>query len=519
MSLQPLSHSLPPRSQVQPPSRAYDPLLLEPVPELLSRARTELAAMFDFSEPIRVSRAPGRLDVMGGIADYTGSLVCEMPLDRAVALMTQRRADRDIQIFSFNLFDQQLACTFRMPLDALASVTIPELRAGFAEPSRRWASYIAGCLAMLHEQGLVDLRNPAIKGFNVALLSKVPMGAGISSSAAVEVASMLNFIDELLTIPLPGGADSSVIPAISRQDDENPLRLAELCQMVENRIAGAPCGIMDQVTSYLGHPGSLLRLICQPHELRDSLSLPPNVRVVGVNSAVKHSVAGGMYGRTRCAAFMGHAIILRKMQEIGAAGGKLLVGDPMNGYLANLPIDEYKMVFRQFVPEFMMGGEFIQRFGQTIDKATTIDPDFNYHIQHATDHHVLESHRVRKFVGFLEDAANAVPGSQEQVRLLDKAGHLMYASHLSYTNDAMLGADECDLLVDLVRQRESKGFYGAKITGGGSGGTVAILCDKDSSTNAALDDILSIYERETGRKPEAFTGTSPGAWLTGTVVI
>jgi galactokinase len=92
----------------------------------------------------------------------------------------------------------------------------------------------------------------------------------------------------------------------------------------------------------------------------------------------------------------------------------------------------------------------------------------------------------------------------------------MYASHLSYTNDAMLGADECDLLVRLVRERESAGFYGARITAAGCGGTVAILAEKVPTVDAAIAEILAIYETQTGNKPEAFVGSSAGAWHVGT---
>jgi len=102
---------------------------------------------------------------------------------------------------------------------------------------------------------------------------------------------------------------------------------------------------------------------------------------------------------------------------------------------------------------------------------------------------------------------------------LDKAGHLMYASHLSYTIDAMLGADECDLLVDLARKREKAGIYGAKITGGGSGGTVAILCNTGHQTDAAIAEVMSEYERQTARKPELFSGSSAGAWHVGTAIV
>jgi L-arabinokinase len=485
-------------------------LNLDPVPQLLERTRAELPAAFDFACPLRVSRAPGRLDVMGGIADYTGSLVCEMPLDRAAAVVLQERQprDRELQVFSFNLFDEHQPFTFRMSLDDLARADVESLRKELSEPGRKWAGYLAGCLFVLHEQGLIDLRDPRINGMNLALLSTVPLGAGVSSSAAIEVATMMNLVDHL-----------GLRRSHGRESVVDPLKLASLCQQVENRVVGAPCGIMDQVTSCAGEAGALLRMVCQPHELQPPLELPAGVRVIGINSNVKHSVGGGTYGVTRCAAFMGHAIILDKMRAMGAAAGKQLERDPMNGYLANLGIDDYKRFFRPYLPESMRGSDFINGFGKTIDTATKVDPETEYHVLGATDHHVLEAHRVRSFATFLEEAAAQPAGTRAQGEPLDKAGHLMYASHLSYTNDARLGADECDLLVDLVRQRERAGLYGAKITGGGSGGTVAVMCDVSARADRAIDEILSEYESKTGRKPEAFTGSSPGAWAVGTETI
>lgn len=482
---------------------------LEPVPTLLRRIRAELAASFDPALPIRISRAPGRLDVMGGIADYTGALVCQATLDRAAAVALQPRDDREVQVFSFNLYDQHQPFTLRISLDALAAASIEQLQREFAEPGRKWAAYLAGCLAILHEQKLLDLADPALRGVNLALDSTVPLGAGVSSSAAIEVATMINLLDhyriERCDTPTDGCVD--------------PLRLAWLCQQVENRVVGAPCGIMDQVASCLGQPGQLLRLICQPHELQSPLVLPTGIRVLGIDSNVKHSVGGGMYGRTRCAAFMGRAIILAKMRQMGEQAGMKMTADPMRGYLANLVLEDYKRYFRQFLPEQMTGREFLDQYGQTDDPVTTVDPEQMYHVLGATDHHVFESRRIQNFAIFLEQAGQAPPHSAERSVLLDKAGHLMYASHVSYREDALLGADECDILEELVRKHEKAGLYGAKITGGGSGGTVAILANQTEKADAAIAEILDTYKQKTGRNPQAFLGSSPGAWATGTMEI
>jgi galactokinase len=478
---------------------APPPLLsLDPVPTLLRRARTELAADFGPGRRLSVARAPGRLDVMGGIADYTGSMVCEMPLSRAAAVAAAVRDDVNLQVFSFTLLDEHKPFTLRMPLAALADASAETLRREFAQPARQWAAYLVGCLFVLHRHGHLDLRHMAKRGDGVslALCSTVPMGAGVSSSAAVEVATMWALTDHFLTAVKLG-----------------PVDLAVMCQEAENQVAGAPCGVMDQVTAACGEEGKLLRMVCQPHELLPPLALPDGVRVVGINSNVRHSVAGGAYGRTRCAAFMGHRIILDLMRQMGEATNRPLQGDPMNGYLANLDPDDYKNLFRRHVPEAMEGRLFLDRYGPTIDPVTQVDPDVTYAVQHATDHHVLEARRVRRFCEFLEQAAAQPPGPRRKAAL-DRAGHLMYASHLSYTIDAMLGAPECDLLVQLVRDREHAGLYGAKITGGGSGGTVAVLCD--DRADAALAEVMSEYQRQTGNSADLFAGSSPGAWQLGT---
>ena len=401
-----------------PPPRL---LAAEPVRTLAERLRAELSADFAASRPMRLSRAPGRLDVMGGIADYTGSMVCELPLDRAAAVALQARGDRQVQVFSFNLLDDHKPFTFRMPLDAIARHPAETLRREFDQPGRKWAAYLVGCLFVLHSEKLIDLNDRAIAGLNLALYSTVPPGVGVSSSAAIEVATMMNLVDHF---DLRGKMEA--------------MRLAALCQMAENRIVGAPCGIMDQATSCLGEADRLFRMICQPHELLPPLRLPEGVRVVGINSNVRHDVGGPAYGRTRCTAFMGHRMILQRMRDIGAAAGRELMGDPMNGYLANLDPDDYKHFFRPVLAEQMNGRDFVDRYDGTIDSGTTLEPGVEYAVRQATDHHVLEARRVRRFVEFIESAGQSNGAARRSA--LNRAGHLMYASHQSYTMDAMLGA-------------------------------------------------------------------------------
>ena len=123
-----------------------DILSFDPVPALLARLRP--------GKPARVSRAPGRLDVMGGIADYTGSLVCEMPLDRAAAVAVRRRDDRHVHVTSLNLLDEgRPAASVSVPLGILRWNSLAALRRELSDAAKRWAAYVLGCLPILDRHG------------------------------------------------------------------------------------------------------------------------------------------------------------------------------------------------------------------------------------------------------------------------------------------------------------------------------------------------------------------------------
>lgn len=480
-----------------------DLLNLSPVQTLLSRVRAEPRAGFVPGRPIRLSRAPGRLDVMGGIADSTGSLVCAMPLDRAAIVATQARDDRAVHVFSFNRLDAGEPFMASISLESLAREGFDAASRAFSAPGRAWAARLVGCLLILHDRGLINLADPRHGGLNLAQLCTVPSGAGVGSSAAIVAATMMNLADHF-------GIDRARLGGLA---------LAELCRAVESRVVGASCEVTDCLAGCLGETDVLLRVKCQPHDVLPSVRLPENVRLIGINSGVKHGTAAGRYARTRCAAFMGHAIVLDRMRQMGAAASRELTGDPMGGYLANLDPDDYKRLFRPTLPGWIEGRAFLDQYGETMDAATgRVEPGTDYPVQHAVDHHVLEARRVRRFVEFIERAEAAPQEPATRGSMLDRAGHLMYASHLSYGNDAMLGAPECDVLVDLVRRRESAGLYGARITAGGSGGTVAVLCRSGDRADAAIAEIISDYTRRTGARAEALTGSSAGAWHVGTAV-
>jgi galactokinase len=260
------------------------------------------------------------------------------------------------------------------------------------------------------------------------------------------------------------------------------LELARLCQRVENQVVGAPCGIMDQVTCALGRPGRLLAIRCRPCEVMGHLPIPPGTAFFGINSGVKHSVGGSRYTRARVAAFMG----LKLIRQSGV-GTKL-------DCLCDLDPEGLRREYYELLPARLSGSDFVRKYGETDDPVTRVDPVETYSVRGAVEHAVYENARVLRFKSLLEQ--NPV-----EPHLLTRAGQLMYGSHWSYGRRIGLGAAETDLLVRLAREAgPTAGIYGAKITGGGSGGTVALLTNE--SARPMVEQISVEYARRTGREPE-----------------
>lgn len=449
--------------------------------QFASKVRRDYASFFDGVGPITGARAPGRLDVMGGIADYSGSTVLEATLAEATLVAVQAREDAVLRQRSVGIQQEGLSEEVMLPLPMLigSGMSMPFVHtvSVLREPAEsRWTGYVAGCLYVLVASGWLDRKK--ITGLNILIESSVPMGAGVSSSAALEVATMC-----ALCAHFGIGMDG--------------LELARLCQIVENRVVGAPCGIMDQVTCALGCEGRLVVLKCQPHQVLGHQPVPPTWRLVGLDSGVKHSIGGRNYTRARVAAFMGLKILQTEM------------GQDLQGYLCNLPARVWTSLCES-IPERLTGREFLNRYGSLPDTVTAVDPEETYRVRACTEHPILENSRVREFIALTNLAAN----DPDRV-LLREAGALMLASHESYSQRVDLGSAETDLLVNLIMERGPKwGLYGAKITGGGSGGTVAVLC-AGPKAEAALADIRKEYERQIGICPRLLAGSSPGAMAFG----
>jgi L-arabinokinase len=442
---------------------------------------------FDSDRPLFLARAPGRLDVMGGIADYSGALVLEMPIAAATWVAAQASDEPEIVIESPDIRLLGGEATVRIPLGAIVPerpLTYPRARALLtADPQRAWAAYAAGALVVLH----AELARPLRHGLRLLVWSEVPVGKGLSSSAALEVATL-----------------EAVAPLVGATLTDRDVAL--YAQKVENFVVGAPCGVMDQMTSALGRHDHLLELVCQPAEVVGQLRVPDDVEFIGIDSGIRHAVTGADYGTVRAAAFMGYRMIAAAagLAARPLSPGRVAIDDPLfGGYLANVPVADWRGRYRAEIPEQLAGSDFLARFAGTTDATTTVDPARRYPVRAATEHAIEEHHRVQEFRALL--AGKPRVDGEARVRL----GALMYASHASYSACG-LGSDGTDRLVALVREAgPGRGFYGAKITGGGSGGTVAVLVERGQLRAVAA--LADRYGRESGHGSAVYVGSSDGA--------
>jgi L-arabinokinase len=434
---------------------------------------------------------------MGGVADYSGSVVLEYPLATATGCAFQWRDDDRIRVRSDAVSDDGGIAEVTIRLSDLQQGSKPlsydAARARLAgDPTTRWAAYLLGAFLVLRRERGVP---PWTCGAELLATSDLPLSAGVASSASVEVAAM-----------------SALIAAAGIELDG--IELARLCQIVENHVVGAPCGIMDQMTCALGRQDALLALKCRPAEVLGHVPVPPDVHFFGICSGVKHSVGGSRYARARCAAFMGLALI---ESQCGRTPSDPPDRSPYMGYLCSLTPREFYREWRHRLPARMAGTEFLSRFTRTADPVTAVDPDTVYPVRGTVEHAVYENHRVQEFIDILNPLATE-RGGRSTEHALTRAGRLMYASHWSYGARIGLGAPETDLIVRLARRRgPTAGIYGAKITGGGSGGTVAILARSDA--RPVVEEIADEYARETGLTPRLLEGSSPGAVASGVRVL
>lgn len=206
-----------------------------------------------------IARAPGRVNIIGEHVDYNDGWVLPMAIEREVIIRATSREDR-LSTFSSRLAEP----SFEVPLDALDDAEVPP-----------WGRYLKGVLVEFQRQTVTTL-----PGFDAVIESTIPQGGGLSSSAALCVAT------------------ATLLERISGQR-MSALDKARLCQKVEHDYAGVPCGLMDQMASVMCRAGHLLLLDCMRNEVRHVPLDDTGIAVLVVNTGVTHALADGAYAKRR----------------------------------------------------------------------------------------------------------------------------------------------------------------------------------------------------------------------------
>lgn len=449
---------------------------------------------FSITEPVISASAPGRLDVMGGIADYSGSLLLQMPIKEITTVSIQERKDRLIKLKT--QLTKNKSAEFEIDLLLLSGKSYGEAAKIIKQkPEGNWALYLLGCLLVLEKE-----KNLSLTGLNIFIESELSWGKGVSSSAALEVA-MMNALDKLYDLKL-----------------EN-MELAVLAQKAENHVVGAPCGLMDQLTTHLGKKNKLLPLICQPHKVFEPISIPKGISFIGIDSGVRHAVSGASYSEVRAAAFMAYTIIAL---QNGATVEQLKMARqsskwdeiPFGGFLANISVADFDKSYTDILPYSITGKEFIEKFGVSIDNVTSINPEKEYFLKVCAAHPICENFRVNKFRDLLQDFSK----QKDKQDALKRMGELMLESHRSYSAVGLGNKFTDEIITNVMEAGPENGVYGARVTGGGSGGTVCVL-SYGKEGKQTVKEIYQKYKAKVNKKIFLFSGSNNGAFYLNKVEI
>lgn len=387
------------------------------------RARALFAASFD-AEPDGTWSAPGRVNLIGEHTDYNGGLCLPIALPHRTYVALRRRDDDLVRLVS------------AQDAGRLREVRLADVAPGTVDG---WPSYVVGVAWALREAG------HAVGGFDVAVDSCVPFGAGLSSSAALESA---------VAVALDATHDLGRAGPAGEPDDAGRARLAAACVRAENEIAGAPTGGMDQAASLRAREGDALLLDCLDGSVRH---VPFDLAADGlallvIDTRAEHALVDGQYAARRAAC--------------EAAAARLSLG-----------------TLREIDPE-------------DLDDALAALDD-------GSDESAVQVRRVRHVV-------REIARVQEFVTLLDDdhlrdVGPLMDASHASLRDDYEVSCRELDVAVEAAR---AAGALGARMTGGGFGGSAIALVEGDAVQDVAAA-VVAAFAAEDLHAP-AFSVALPG---------
>ena len=392
----------------------------------ISAVRQKFEAIFGDSPRFIVS-APGRVNLIGEHTDYNEGYVFPVAIDKYIHIALRERADRRVVLHALDVNESS-----ELNLDALRPVP---------RNAPTWSYYLIGVASLLQESA------NEIAGIDAVITGDVPIGAGLSSSAAFSVSAALAFLSSSkLTSPL-----NTVASEAQRK------KLAALCQRVEHEFVGVNCGIMDQMISLLGRADHGLFLDCRSLE-HEHVPLNLEAHCIAIcNTKVKRELAASEYNKRRAECEKGVDILRQWIPGISS--------------LRDIALRDFKK-YEGKLPALTQ-----KRCRYVIEENTRV----------------------------LDAVSTLKTRNQQTAKNVDDPliafGKLMNASHKGLRDDYEVSCRELNLLTDIARS--IAGVVGTRMTGAGFGGCTVSVVHRD-----ALDTfrtrMITEYRKQTGIEPEIY---------------
>ena len=379
------------------------------------------------SLPTFIASAPGRVNLIGEHTDYNDGYVFPVAIDKYINIAARQRTDRRVALHASDVND-----SWEFDLDAPDST---------AQQAPMWSRYLIGVASLLQASGR------KVAGIDAVITGDVPIGAGLSSSAALSVSATLAFL----------AAGSERVGDGFRVPENHKKELAALCQRVEHEFAGVNCGIMDQTISLFGKENHGLFLDCRSLEYEH---VPLNLAghyIVICNTKVKRELATSEYNKRRAECERGVEILKEWISGISS--------------LRDIALTDFK------------------KHEEELPKLT----------QKRCLYVIEENTRVLEAVAVLKARNQQITEKTDEA--LTQFGHLMNASHNGLRDDYEVSCKELDLLTDIARS--ITGVIGSRMTGAGFGGCTVSIVHKDALETFHAR-VKQEYHEQIGIEPEIY---------------
>ncbi len=426
------------------------------------------------------SRAPGVIDVMGGIGEDAGSLVLTGTAGVRFFCAVWPIAGDKIRLRIVNsATPAEQPLEFSIPVATLASGSAESIAAQCKAKDAEWAApSILGIQKMTAEGGV-----PAPKsGLFILLEHDFPEMSDLGRHSAQTVAT----------------ADA-YCRAFGAQPDR--FVLAKNCADVVETLTDLR--ELRKTITAVSSParGSLLQMRFHPNVLCELLELPAGIIVTAVATRLSRPTTIKRLIETRICSEMGHRVILELQNEDGVRV------DPNQSRLSSITPAEYVERYRDRMPTKVTQKQFLTKFGSVrgLNDGDGANPKEVFKIRSRAEHHIYENKRVHEFATLLVRGRRG-----NTVESLLAAAELMFASHWSHSQRCGIGGVETDRLVNLIREAgASAGLFGAKVTAGGEGGEVVVLMRDDARAHAALAKAAADAEEASSQPVIIYEGALP----------